>query len=80
MIARTQTTAATDRIILEALEPLNRNKMPVNWKTKPPLKVALIALAALAILWTACYIWRRNTSADYESHSEMIIGPDLPSK
>ncbi len=46
---------------------------------KPPLKVALIALAALVILWTVCYIWNRNTS-DYEYHLEMIVRPDPPSK
>jgi hypothetical protein len=39
---------------------------------KPPLKVVLIALAALAILWTVGYIWDRSTS-HYESHSQMIL-------
>ena len=47
---------------------------------KPPLKAALVALAALAILLTVCYIWLRNTSPDYEWHSEMIVGPHPTSK
>ena len=47
---------------------------------KPPLNVALIALAALAILLTVGYIWLRNTSPDYESHSEMMVGPHPTSK
>ena len=47
---------------------------------KPPLNVALIALAALAILLTVGYIWRRNTSPDFESHSELIGGPHPTSK
>jgi len=51
-----------------------------KFSAEPPLKVALMALAALAILWTVCYIWRRNTSVDYEWHSEMIVRPDPPSK
>jgi hypothetical protein len=45
---------------------------------KPPLKLALIAAAALAILLIACYIWNRDPL--FESHSELIVRPEPPSK